>query len=118
MGYMHLDDGDRAKIWQLHAAGHNTNEISKLSGRVYATVGTLLKAAGGIRPVTPATPSSSLRLTMAEREEISRGLTGREAFTLDRPADRSCSTAGVARGRPQRRRTSPKKLRSEFSRLR
>ena len=45
MAYKHLDDGDRAEVWRFRGAGHNTNEISKLTGRAYATVATLLKAA-------------------------------------------------------------------------
>jgi hypothetical protein len=38
MGYMHLDDEDRARIWDPHAADHNTNveyvggDISRLEG--------------------------------------------------------------------------------------
>ena len=82
MGYRHLDDADRAEIWRLHAAGHNTNEISKLTRRAYATVATLLKTAGGIRPAPLTVSSSPLRLSMVEREEISRGVKARETFTV------------------------------------
>jgi transposase, IS30 family len=110
VGYR-MDDDDRARIWQLHAAGHNTNEISKLCGRAYATVATLLKSAGGIRPATRVGPSSSLRLSMVEREEISRGLKARETFTaIAERIERSPSTVSreVARngGRQRYRATS------------
>jgi IS30 family transposase len=82
VGCRRLDEDDRAEIWRLHAAGHNTNEISKAVGRAYATVAALLKDAGGIRPATPTVPSSPRRLSTAEREEISRGPRARETFTV------------------------------------
>src|SRR5829696_9789059 len=81
MGYRHLDDDDRARIWELHAAGHSTNEISRQTGRAYATVATLLKSSGGIRPAPSSAATSPRQLSMAEREEISRGLKARETFT-------------------------------------
>jgi transposase, IS30 family len=77
----------------------------------YATVATLLKSAGGIRPATTAMPSSSRRLSMIDREEISRGLKGRETFTtiaerIGRSPSTMCREVARNGGRKRYRATS------------
>jgi IS30 family transposase len=72
------DDHDR--IWELHGEGNNPNEIAVAVGRAYSTVATLLKSSGGVRPV--ASKRSELRLSLAEREEISRGIHAHGTFAV------------------------------------
>lgn len=91
MGYQHLSVNDRDEIWRLHAAGNNPNEIAMATGRAYSTVAAILKSTGGVRP----SPSkvSALRLSPAEREEISRGVSARETFAaIGERIGRSTST--------------------------
>ena len=74
MAYSHLDEDDRESIWRLRAEGKNTNEISKIVGRAYSTVATMLREAGGVRSVQTTASTSTLRLSDGDREEISRGV--------------------------------------------
>jgi len=64
----------------LHSEGRNPNEIAAETGRAYSTVASLLRASGGIRP--RARKRSTLRLSLGEREEISRGLHAGETFAV------------------------------------
>ena len=81
MGDTWLREADRDKIWDLHSQGLNTNEIAPMVGRAYSSVATVIKTAGGVRPAKP--PSrSAFRLSLAEREEISRGISSKETFAV------------------------------------
>jgi transposase, IS30 family len=80
MGRTWLRDADRERIWDLRSQGLNTNEIALTMGRAYSSVATVIKATGGVRPVTPR--RSPLRLSLAEREEISRGISTNQTFSV------------------------------------
>jgi transposase, IS30 family len=80
MGGTWLREADRGRIWDLHSQGLNTNEIAPMVGRAYSSVATVIKATGGIRPTKPC--RSTLRLSQAEREEISRGISAKETFAI------------------------------------
>ncbi len=73
-----LGTEDRERVWKLHGEGQNPNEIATTVGRAYSTIATMIKATGGVRPDAPR--RSELRLSPAEREEISLGVRAHETF--------------------------------------
>jgi IS30 family transposase len=80
MGSPLLTTEDRHLIWERYREGLNPAEVAQATGRAYHTVASLIKNNGGIRP--PVRTRSELRLSLAEREEISRGLRARETLTV------------------------------------
>ena len=62
----------RADIWDRWQRGESLNSIGRLFDRPSSSIFTLLAPTGGIRP--PPRRRSRLALTLAEREEISRGI--------------------------------------------
>jgi len=62
----------RAEIWDRWRRGESLNSIGRLFDRPSSSVFNMLAPSGGIRP--PPRQRSRLALTLAEREEISRGL--------------------------------------------
>ncbi len=63
---------ERETIWTMHEAGVPVKRIAKHLGRQNSSLRTFIAGAGGRRP-SPR-ERSALRLSLAEREEISRGL--------------------------------------------
>ena len=61
------------EIWDRLAAGESMRSIARSIHKGQATVRDLIAKSGGIRPVIPSR-WSELRLSLVEREEISRGL--------------------------------------------
>jgi IS30 family transposase len=74
-----LSESERNELWDLWEAGESQRSISRRLGRSPSTVRTLLVSAGWRRPTRPA-EWCSLRLSFAEREEISRGLARDESL--------------------------------------
>ncbi len=68
-----LSVSEREELWDRWETGESQRSISRRLGRSPATVRTQLVSAGWKRPV-PVREWSSLRLSLSEREEISRGL--------------------------------------------
>jgi IS30 family transposase len=66
---------DRRTIWDMREAGVPVKRIARHLGRQNSSLRRFIADAGGRRP-TPR-ERSELRLTLAEREEISRGLAAR-----------------------------------------
>ena len=62
----------RADIWDRWQRGESLNSIGRLFDRPSSSVFNMLAPTGGIRP--PPRRRSHLALTLAEREEISRGI--------------------------------------------
>ena len=62
----------RADIWERWQRGESLNSIGRLFDRHSTSIFGLLEPTGGIRP--PPRLRSRLALTLAEREEISRGI--------------------------------------------
>ena len=62
----------RAEIWDRWKRGESMHEIGRLFDRGHSSIQKILMATGGIRPAVRK--RSRLALTLAEREEISRGL--------------------------------------------
>ncbi len=70
---------EREELWDRYEAGESQRSISRRLGRSPSTVRTHLASSGWKRP-TPPDEWCSLRLSFAEREEISRGLAGGESL--------------------------------------
>ena len=74
-------------MWDRWQAGDSLHEIARLFDRGHSSVQGVLSETGGIRP--PLRSRSRLALTLAEREEISRGMVAGQslrhiALSLDR----------------------------------
>ena len=67
-----FSEAERAEIWDSLERGESMRSIARRMGRAHASIRTFLVDNAGRRP-RPA-GSSELRLSLAEREEISRGL--------------------------------------------
>jgi len=74
-----LSESERNELWDLYEVGESQRSISRRLGRSPSTVRTHLVSAGWRRP-NPPVEWCSLRLSSAEREEISRGLARDESL--------------------------------------
>jgi IS30 family transposase len=66
-----LTPAEKAEIWRRWKCGQSQHEIGRVFGRPHPTIRKLLLPCGGIAPT--ARCRSRLALTLAEREDISRG---------------------------------------------
>jgi IS30 family transposase len=64
----------KSEIWDRWRRGESLNSIGRLFDRPSSSIFNMLAPTGGIRP--PPRQRSRLALTLAEREEISRGIVG------------------------------------------
>jgi IS30 family transposase len=90
----------RSRVWDAWAGGADVKHAAVVGGVSATTAGRWLRACGGVRP-RPPVPRSVLRLSLVEREEISRGLSeglsfaeigrriGRPACTVSREVGRN-----------------------------
>ena len=67
-----FSEDERAALWEMFEAGVPYKKIGRTLGRGHSSVRKHIMYAGGKRPVIQQ--PSELRLSLAEREEISRGL--------------------------------------------
>jgi IS30 family transposase len=74
-----LSGPERDVLWDLWEVGESQRSISRQLGRSPSTVRTQLVSAGWRRPTRPV-EWCSLRLSLSEREEISRGLARDESL--------------------------------------
>jgi IS30 family transposase len=93
----------RTEIWSRWKSGQSLHEIGRAFGKPHSCIRCLLLPRGGIPPA--ARRRSRLALTLAEREDISRGIaSGSSIREVARHVDRAASTVGreVSRhgGRP------------------
>src|SRR3984957_2126895 len=103
-----LSSGQRADMWDRWKAGQSLNAIGRALGKDQHVIHLLLARHGGIAPA--ARRRSRLALTLAEREDISRGIaSGQSAQAIAKCLNRAVSTVTreMARhgGRPQYRAT-------------
>jgi len=85
-------ESERAEIWDRWESGESQRSIGRTVGRSPSTIHTLLVSSGWRRPL-PAVEWSQLRLSLAEREEISRGLAaGVSMRSIAASLDRAPST--------------------------
>ena len=68
-------DKQKSEIWDRWQRGESMSSIGRGFDRASSSIYPLLARTGGIRP--PERMRSRLALTLAEREEISRGLHGK-----------------------------------------
>ncbi len=74
-----LSESERNELWDRWEAGESQRSISRRLGRSPSTVRTRLVSAGWRRP-SPPVEWCSWRLSLSEREEISRGLARDESL--------------------------------------
>ena len=76
MGGPHMDEADHAEIWDRFETGQSMTEIGAAIGRTLTTVRSYIYRHGSRRPIpkSEVKPWSPYRLSLGEREEISRGL--------------------------------------------
>ena len=67
-----ITDEEKARIWDMHQAGVPVKRIARIMGRQNCSMRELISRTGGIRP--RARVLNDRHLSLAEREEISRGL--------------------------------------------
>ena len=84
-------DKQKSQIWDRWQRGESMSSIGRLLGRDSSSIYPLLARTGGIRP--PERRRSRLAMTLAEREEISRGLKAKLSFrSIARQLRRAPST--------------------------
>ena len=101
---IYYSEADKALMWDRWQAGSSLHEIARLFDRGHSSIQNVLRETGGIRP--PPRRRSRLALTLAEREEISRGvvagqslrsvaaLLGRAPSTVSREINRNGGQRG------------------------
>ena len=69
---IYYTEADKALMWERWQKGESLNAIARHFGRSHSSIQGILARTGGIRP--PQRRRSQVALTLAEREEISRGV--------------------------------------------
>ncbi len=69
---IYYTETDKSLMWDRWQKGESLNSIARLFDRHHSAIQGILGRTGGIRP--PKKRRSKLALTLAEREEISRGV--------------------------------------------
>ena len=124
--YRRFTDIEKAEIWERLEAGESSRSVASSFGCFHSTVRQMVVRTGGARPAVRRVRGSAL--TLAEREEISRGLAagqscraisarlGRAPSTITREVGgsggraRYRAHAGERRARRRARRPKPAKL--------
>jgi IS30 family transposase len=89
--YRRLSAAQSAELWDRWKSGEGLNSIGRVFGTTSSAIFNHIRSSGGIRP--PARRRSHLALTLADREEISRGLVaGRSLRAIASMLGRSAST--------------------------
>ncbi len=93
-----LSAAQKADIWRRWKAGESLHEIGRALGKDHGSIQFLLSQHGGIAPATRR--RSQRTLTLAEREDISRGIAGSSIREIARGLQRAASTVSreVMRG--------------------
>jgi IS30 family transposase len=88
---IYYTEADKALMWDRWREGESLNSIGRYFGRSHSSIQNILSQTGGIRPAQRT--RSRLALTLAEREEISRGVVaGRSMRSMARSLGRAPST--------------------------
>jgi Helix-turn-helix domain len=86
-----LSSAQKTEIWRRWKAGESLHEIGRVFGKDHGSIHFLLSQHGGIVPAVRR--RSERTLTLAEREEISRGLaSGSSIREIARSLQRAAST--------------------------
>jgi transposase, IS30 family len=97
-----FSEAERADIWDSIERGQSLRGIARRMGRAHGSIRQFLVDNAGRRPRPPG--SSDLRLTLAEREEISRGLAAGQSLRaiaagLERAPSTVCREVNANGGR-------------------
>lgn len=93
-----LSPDQKRDLWRRWKAGESLSEIGRALGRQAGSIHGVVEASGGYVP--PPRRRSARTLSLAEREEISRGLAGRSSLrAIARHLDRAPSTISREIGR-------------------
>ena len=88
---IHYTETDKAVMWNRWQKGESLEKIAQLFDRSHGSVARILRQTGGIRP--PKRVRSGRTLSLAEREEISRGVVaGRSLRSIASSLRRAPST--------------------------
>ena len=88
---IYYTDTQKALMWDRWRKGESLQQIAQLFDRNHSSIQRILSLTGGIRP--PQRTRTKLALTLANREEISRGLaTGQSIRSIARHLGRHPST--------------------------
>ena len=88
---IYYTDTQKALMWDRWRKGESLQQIAQLFDRNHSSIQRILSLTGGIRP--PERTRSKLALTLADREEISRGLaTGQSIRSIAKYLGRHPST--------------------------
>src|SRR5579862_7180553 len=86
-----LSASEKRDVWSRWKAGQSLHEIVRAFGKEHSCIRSVLLPRGGIRPA--ARRRSRLALTLAEREDISRGIaSGWSIREIARVMNRAAST--------------------------
>src|SRR5262252_1256946 len=86
-----LSPAQKTEIWKRWKVGQSLHEIGRAFDKPHTTIHQFLLLSGGIRPA--ARRRSRLALTLAEREDISRGIaSGSSIREIARGMSRAAST--------------------------
>ena len=89
--WLRLSSTQKTDIWTRWKAGQTLHEIGRAYGKPHPTIRKVLLSRGGIAPT--ARRRSRLALTLAEREDISRGIASDSSLReIARRLDRAAST--------------------------
>ena len=89
---------ESAELWERWKRGEGLHAIGQALGRGHTSIAAHIRPSGGIRPAPRR--RSARTLTLAEREEISRGIVGgRSVRAIARELGRSASTVSREIGR-------------------
>ena len=92
MPYSRFSAAEQAEVWDRWERGEAMNVIARSIGRSQGAVHEMVKKTGGVRPLSP-TVWSERRLSLADREHISRGLaTGESLRSIAAAMGRAPST--------------------------
>ncbi|MGW3571853.1 IS30 family transposase [Streptomyces sp. NPDC000941] len=93
-----LSDAQKREVWQRWRDGQSLSEIGRALGKVPGSIHGVIAANGGYAPAQRT--RAAVALTLAEREEVSRGLAADESFrTIAARLGRHPSTIGREVGR-------------------
>jgi IS30 family transposase len=95
---IYYSEADKALMWDRWQQGESLNSIARHFGRSHSSIQGILARTGGIRPARRR--RSRLALTLAEREEISRGgVVGQSIRSIAASLGRAPSTVSREIGR-------------------
>ena len=89
---IYYTETDKALMWDRWQQGESLHSIARLFGRHHSAIQGILSRTGGIRP--PQRRRSRRALTLAEREEISRGVFAGQSLRWHASWQRSCRCSG------------------------